>query len=260
MSYIEIPFQNLAVAGVFVALAIALSYLGRLGLEKTLVVASARTFVQLMAVGYVLRLIFDLEKWYWVVLMLAVMTLVAARSASQRVERPVPHLQKIMIGALFVALSTTLGVVAAFVLRLEKWYQPQYTIPIAGMIIGNAMNGAALAADRLSAEVRLRRREIEAMLSLGATWRRAAETCVRTAMRAALTPTVNTLMVYGIVQLPGMMTGQIIGGVEPVEAVKYQIMVAYMLAGAVAMSSNITVALACRQLFTRAHQLAEAAA
>ncbi len=258
-AYISIPYQDLAIAGGFVVLMLALSSIEKLQLGKSLTIGAVRTFVQLMVVGYVLKFIFDLDRWYWVLLMLVLMVLVAARSAAQRVERPVPHLLPIMIGAILIALVITLATVAAFVLRLEKWYQPQYIIPIAGMIVGNAMNGAALALDRLSAEVRLRRPEIEAMLSLGATWRQAAQVSLRTAVRASMIPVINQMMVYGLVQLPGMMTGQIIGGVEPVEAVKYQVMVAYMIAGAVAISSVLTVNFACRQLFTRAHQLSAAA-
>jgi putative ABC transport system permease protein len=258
--YIEIPYHDLAIAAGFVVLMLILSGIEKLRLEKSLTIGAIRTFVQLMAVGYVLKFIFDLDQWYWVLLMLVVMVLVAARSAAQRVERPVPHLLAIMTGAIFIALAITLTTVAAFVLRLDKWYQPQYIIPIAGMIIGNSMNGAALALDRLGAEVKLRRQEIEAMLSLGATWRQAAQVSLRTAVRASMIPVINQMMVYGVVQLPGMMTGQIIGGVEPVEAVKYQVMVAYMIAGAVAISSILTVNFACRQLFTRAHQLAEAPA
>src|SRR5947199_10091967 len=125
------------------------------------------------------------------------------------------------------------------------------------MILGNAMTGAALAVERLSSEIRARRLQIEAALSLGATSRQAADAAVRAAVKAALVPTINAMMVVGIVQLPGMMTGQILGGAAPEQAVRYQMVVMYMLAAAVALTSATATLLAYRASFTPAHQLRE---
>ena len=124
------------------------------------------------------------------------------------------------------------------------------------MIVGNAMNGAALAAERLASEMELRRGEVEAYLALGSTPARAAEAPVRRALVASLIPSVNGLMVVGLVQLPGMMTGQILAGQSPLLAVRYQIVVAFMLAGATAMTSAIVVLWYRKTFFTPSAQLA----
>jgi putative ABC transport system permease protein len=129
-------------------------------------------------------------------------------------------------------------------------------IPLFGMIVGNAMNGAALAAERLTSEMELRRGEVEAYLALGASPGRASAEPVRRALVAALIPAVNGLMVVGLVALPGMMTGQILAGSSPTLAVRYQIMVAFMLAGAVAITATALVLWYRRRFFTVAEQLA----
>jgi putative ABC transport system permease protein len=124
------------------------------------------------------------------------------------------------------------------------------------MIVGNAMNGAALAAERLASEIDARRGEIEAWLALGASPPHAAREASRAALRAALIPAVNGLMVVGLVSLPGMMTGQILAGQSPLLAVRYQLVVAFMLAGATAITSVAVVAWYRRSFFTAAEQLA----
>jgi len=257
VAYQSIGYPNLALAIGFVVLAVALARLERLGLEKALIIGSIRACVQLMAMGFVLVLVFEMDRWYHVVPVVILMIVVGSRSAYQRVERKLPELQSVMMGSIAVAVLAVMAPVVTVVLRLEQWYQPQYLIPISGMIIGNATTGCAVAADRLFAEMTLRRDEVEAMLCLGASWRQAARASIRAALRAGWMPTINAITVYGIVQLPGMMTGQVIGGVEPVEAVKYQVLIAYMLVGAVAISGYLTVRLACSRAFTRDHQFAE---
>jgi putative ABC transport system permease protein len=125
------------------------------------------------------------------------------------------------------------------------------------MILGNSLTGATLAVDRLTSEIRAHRLEIEAALSLGATARQAAEASVRAAVRAAMLPTINAMMVVGLVQLPGMMTGQILAGAPPDQAVRYQMVVMFMLSAAVALTSVIATLLAHRASFTPAQQLRE---
>jgi putative ABC transport system permease protein len=141
------------------------------------------------------------------------------------------------------------------VLRLQNWHNPRYLIPLFGMITGNAMNGAALAAERLGSEMEARRAEVEAYLALGASPARASADAVRRALAAALIPSVNGLMVVGLVTLPGMMTGQILAGASPLLAVRYQIVVAFMLAGAVAATAAIVVLWYRKRFFTAAEQL-----
>jgi putative ABC transport system permease protein len=138
---------------------------------------------------------------------------------------------------MLIGSGLTLVYVGAVVVRMDPWYNPRYLIPLFGMIVGNAMNAAALAAERLDAEMRNRRTEVEAYLALGASAERAAREPVRRALVASLIPTINGLMVVGIVSLPGMMTGQILAGASPLLAVRYQIVVMFMLASSVAITS-----------------------
>src|SRR6185295_16144408 len=132
--------------------------------------------------------------------------------------------------AMLIGSGLTLAYVTQVVLRVSPWYEPRYLVPLFGMIVGNAMNGAALAAERLDSEMTSQRATVEAFLALGATPARAAAEPVRRALGAALIPSINGLMVVGLVQLPGMMTGQILAGASPLLAVRYQVVVAFMLA------------------------------
>jgi putative ABC transport system permease protein len=143
------------------------------------------------------------------------------------------------------------------VIGLDPWYDPRYLIPLAGMIIGNSMTGAALAAERLAAEMRERREEIETALCLGATVRAASREAVRSAFRAALIPSINAMAAMGLVFLPGMMTGQILSGTEPITAVKYQIAVMCVITGSVAVTSFLILLQGYRAYFTPAHQFRE---
>src|SRR6266571_7881289 len=168
------------------------------------------------------------------------------------------HLSLARVGpgaALLVASGLTLLYISTLVVRVAPWYNPQYLIPLFGMIVGSTMNAAAIAAERLASEVVARQAEIEAYLALGATYQQASQQSVRQALRAALIPTVNGLMVVGIVTLPGMMTGQILAGSSPLMAIRYQIVVAFMQAGAVAITPTIVTLWYRRTFFTPALQL-----
>lgn len=253
---IELSWIDLALASALVLVAIALSRWQRLGLTRGFLIGTVRAVVQLVAVGYVLAFLFTTRRWYLVVLALLVMLVAATKTATDRQRSARGSLFGITGAAMLVGTGITLAYVDAVVLRLHPWYNPQYVIPLFGMIVGNAMNGAALAAERLTSEMELRRGEVEAYLALGAAPARAAAEPVRRALVAALIPAVNGLMVVGLVALPGMMTGQILAGSSPNLAVRYQIVVAFMLAGAVAITSTAMVLWYRRRFFTVAEQLA----
>ena len=156
-----------------------------------------------------------------------------------------------------IGTGLTLFIVVYVIIQVEPWYSPQYVIPIMGMILGNSMNGVALAIDRLTSEIREKREIIETRLSLGATSREAVSDIISSAVRAAMIPTINSLMTVGIVSLPGMMTGQILSGTSPIIAVKYQILVMYMIAASVMISSVLLVQRGYKQYFTAHHQFKE---
>lgn len=252
---VALDWRDLAVAGGLVLVAAGIARWQRVGLARGFLWGAVRAVLQLVAVGYVLEWVFATRRWSVVLLALVVMLLaatvtVAGRHRTERVPVGVLAGVSMLLGA-----GLTLVYVQALVLRVSPWYDPRYLIPLFGMIVGNAMNGAALATERLASEMRGRRAEVEALLALGATPARAAAEPVRLALRAALLPAVNGLMVVGLVTLPGMMTGQILAGASPLLAVRYQIVVAFMLAAAVAGTAVLVVLLYRRRFFSATAQL-----
>ena len=153
--------------------------------------------------------------------------------------------------ALTVSTAATLAYVIGVVVQVRPWYEPQYIIPIAGMILGNSMTSTAPAGERLQGELRARTAEVETRLALGFSGREAVQPLVRSALRAAMIPTVNGMMTVGLVQLPGMMTGQILAGSSPLVAIRYQIVVVFMQAAATALGSLVFGRLAAGRYLTR---------
>jgi putative ABC transport system permease protein len=252
---IDVSWLDLALAIGLILIAIGISCWQGLGLARDFVVGAIRTVVQLVLVGYVLIYIFALDRWYLVLTALLIMLAAASWTAVERQERPTRRLLGITGAAVLLGSGLTLLYVGAVVVRVEPWYNPRYLIPLFGMIVGNAMNAAALAAERLSGEMKMRRAEVEAYLALGAAPEDASREPVRRALLASLIPTVNGLMVVGIVALPGMMTGQIIAGASPLIAVRYQIVVMFMLASSVAITATCVAIWYRRTFFTDAAQL-----
>ncbi len=252
---LDLSLWQVGLAVLLVAVVVVVSARQALGLERDLVVGSVRTVVQLYVVGLILAVVFATARWYAVALILVVMTAVATQAAVARLRKPLPGGHWIAAAALTVSTAATLAYVIAVVVRVRPWYEPQYVIPIAGMILGNAMTSAALAGDRLQGDLRSRADEVETMLALGFSGREAVQPLVRASLRAAMIPTVNGMMTVGLVQLPGMMTGQILAGASPLTAIRYQIVVMFMLAVATALSSLIFVRLAVSRYLTGAHQL-----
>jgi len=148
-----------------------------------------------------------------------------------------------------------MAAIALFALvRVQPWYSPHYAIPLVGMILGNTLNGIALGLDRLGSELNARRAEVESLLALGATRWEAAREPVRQAIRTGMIPIINAMMVVGIVSLPGMMTGQLLAGVDPIQAVKYQIVIMFLIASGTALGTVGVVLLSYRRLFNANHQ------
>jgi putative ABC transport system permease protein len=253
----DISWLDLALASVLVLAAAGISLVERLGLVKGFLVGGVRAVVQLVVVGYVLVYLFTADRWYLVLLALLVMLVAATTTATQRLKRDRRRLTLIAGVGILAGAGLTVLYVDFIVIGVHPWYDPRYLIPLFGMIVSNAMNGAALAAERLAAEVDARRAEIEAYLALGASPAFATRTAARQALTAALIPAINGLMIVGLVSLPGMMTGQILAGQSPLLAVRYQIVVAFMLTGATALTSAIVVRWYRTTFFTASEQLAE---
>ncbi len=236
---------------VLVALAAGVSRWQQVDLERDMLIAVARGFVQLTAIGYALNLIFAGENKLWIGLVIAVMISVAGYTAGKRGEN-IPHSTVIALVAIATSAILTLGFL--IVLRVFP-FQARFIIPIGGMIIGNSMTATGLTMARLRDDIKLSRPQIEAALALGATSRQAARHQLRVALSTGMTPVIDSTKTVGLIALPGAMTGMILAGASPLEAVQLQIVVMFMLIGAAAFSSLSATFLTYRQFFSAAHQL-----
>ena len=237
------------------AIAIGLSIWQGLGLSKTLAIATVRTLVQLLGVGFFLSIIFATDNPLAILAVLAGMTAIAAAVARNRIDREMPRLLKWVLLAIFSSGLVTVTYVCLFVIRLDPWYSPQYLIPLSGIVLGNAMTAASIAGERLASALRNHRTDIETHLSLGATPKQAVVTYRKEAIKAGLIPTINAMMVVGLVTLPGTITGQILGGADPLIAALYQILIMFMLALATLIASLITTYGIMQKVFNPAMQL-----
>jgi putative ABC transport system permease protein len=252
---IALDFADLILALGFIVMAIGLSAWQGLGLEWQFLIAAGRSVLQLLVIGYLLGAIFAWQQPVVVLLFLGVMITIATVSAHNRIDKKLPQLWHWIWGAMFISTALTLVYTTWLIINPSNWFAPQYLIPLGGLIIGSAMNGAALAGERLRRTLQASRNEIETHLCLGASPQQAIAQYRRDAVRAGLIPTINTMMVAGLVQLPGILTGQILSGVSPEEAASYQILIMFMLAFATLITTLLVTIGITRQSFTSAAQL-----
>jgi putative ABC transport system permease protein len=224
---------DIAIAALLLVLDGVLSLVLHLALHRQLAVAGIRLVVQLVLVGYILRAVFALASPWATLGVVVLMVLIAGREVAARPEQRLGRFGNYAIGAVSVAAATFLTAVLALTtaIRPTPWYDAHYAIPLAGIILGNVLNGTSLALDSMLSGVVRERAAIEAQLTLGATFRTAIGGLVRVSVRRALLPTINTMSAAGIITLPGIMTGQILAGMDPLEAAKYQILLIFLLSG-----------------------------
>eukprot|EP00913_Durusdinium_trenchii_P035230 g32960.t1 len=228
----------------------------RLGLERSLLLAGVRTVVQLVLIGFVLEWVFKFDRWYVVVGLASAMTLIAGVTAAGRSKKNYAGMWINTVISVWVSAWLVTAFALFAVLRgIETWYQPQYVIPLLGMVLGNTLNGISLGLNTFTAALVNQRDEVDAMLALGASRWEAARGTVRESMRTGLIPIINSMMVVGLVSLPGMMTGQILSGTAPMDAVKYQIVIMFLIASATALGTLGVILLSYRRLFSKDHQL-----
>lgn len=254
---IDLSLWDLVTVYSLLLMSIGLAHLLKAGQSKDLFWSGLRMFVQLLVVGYVLHLVFSLETALPVLLILIVMVGFAVQTIGARVQTKMPHFYRVVGTAILFGCGGMTFFFCSLVIGLEPWYDPRYLIPLAGMVIGNSMTGASLAVERLAAEFRERREEIETALCLGSSVQVAAEPVVSSAFRAALIPSVNAMAAMGLVFLPGMMTGQILSGTEPLIAVKYQIAIMCVITGSVSLTTFLILRLGYRSYFTPYQSLRE---
>lgn len=254
-SVVPLSAWDLGIAAGLVLVAGIVSLSLGLRLERRLGLAAVRTIAQLLLIGYVLKAVFDISHPALVLLLMLCMVVAASRAAVQRSSRTIP-------GAMILAFITlvTSGLITTFtvtglIVRVDPWFRPQYTIPLLGMILGNGLTGISLCLDQLLETLAERRAEVESDLALGATKWEAAREPLADAVRRGMIPIINAMMVVGIVSLPGMMTGQILANSDPLDAVKYQIVVMFMIAAATSLGCIIMALMVYKRCFSTQHQL-----
>jgi putative ABC transport system permease protein len=241
---------DLALAASLVALDAGVSIALRLQLHRQLLWSAMRTVAQLTAVGFILRFIFSLNNPLATLAIVGVMGAIAAREMAARPARKLAGLAGLAISGATVALATLVTVLLALTtaIRPHPWYDPRYAISLTGIILGSVLNSGSVTLDGVVGGVWRERPAIEARLALGATFRVATRPLLREALRRGLLPIINQMSAAGLITLPGIMTGQIIAGMDPVEAVKYQILLMFLLAGASGVAALTVAELALRRL------------
>ena len=251
-----LPWTAVSIAASLILINGMISWQMRLGLGRRIVWSSARMTVQLMLLGLVLKQIFSMSHPFPVLVLAAVMTIVAGVAAVGRIDHRFPGIYRSAIISVWASSWSVTAVATLFVLRGDPWYSPQIVISLIGMVLGNSLTGISLAMDRFLDELTRRRDEVETMLSLGATRWEACQDIFASASRTAMIPILNTMSVAGVVSLPGMMTGQLLAGAPPTQAVRYQIVIMFVIAAAIAMGVITSLLLTFRRITTSSHQVA----
>jgi putative ABC transport system permease protein len=254
---ITLSAADLAIAAVLVLLLALLSIRMRTGIGGQLVIAALRTGLQLSLIGLVLKALFASSHPGWVALLSLVMLLIAGREVMMRQERRFRGWWGYAVGTVSMFLSSFAITLFALIVILgeQPWYAPQYAIPLLGMLLGNTMNGIAIAMDRLTQAAWEQRDIIEARLMLGERWDAAISEYRSKAIRGGMIPIINAMAAAGVISLPGMMTGQILAGAAPVEAVKYQILIMFLITTGTGLGTLAAVSIGARHLFDSRQRL-----
>lgn len=247
----SITITSLLLASSLIFVSLFFSYWQKLKLEKETIISVIRAVIQLVAVGFVLEYIFGLQNPVFTTLLLLFMMFNAAYNAAKR--------GKVIKGGFlisFVSIATgTIVTLSILVLSKTLKYEPYQMIPVGGMIISNSMIALGLCYKQLSSNFKNKREEVETKLSLGADLHPSSIEIIRDSIKTGMLPTIDSAKTLGIVALPGMMTGLILAGTPPMEAIKYQIMVTFMMLSTTSISSFMACYLSYRGFFNERKQL-----
>lgn len=254
---ITLTLTDIALASTLLLITVGVSAYLRLGLVKTLVIAGIRTVVQLSLIGLILAWVFARESMWQVLIILTIMTLIASISVKTRIKRPYQGL--LFDSTLSLALATGIITLIAMtvILNVSPWYRPQYIIPILGLILGNSLTAISLTTNELVNAMYDKQDLIKSRLSLSATPFESVHDLVKSAVLNGLTPTINSMLVVGLVSLPGMMTGQILAGADPTQAVRYQIVTMFFICAASTLSCTLSALLVVSRFFDGRGRLLE---
>jgi UDP-glucose/iron transport system permease protein len=251
MHVISLSAFDLSLAAILLLVLAFCSMKIGLGIERRIVISGLRMTAQLFLVGLVLKVLFANSSFWLVFCMSLFMLLVAGYEVWARqtckLRGGIGYL--ISTGSMFVSSFSVAFLALTVVVGVDPWYTPQYAIPMLGMLLGNTMNGVALSSDRLMTDMYNQRGMVEQRLLLGQSWQEASGDIRRDCMRVGMIPIVNSMAAAGIVSLPGMMTGQILGGSSPMDAVKYQILIMFLIAAGTGFGVITAIWLISRRLF-----------
>ena len=252
---IALSWWSVGIAAGLIFINALISWRLRLGLEKRVVWAAIRMSAQLALLGVVLHQIFSLSSALLVMMLAVAMTVIAGVSAVRRIEHRYDKIYPSAIFAVWISSWLMTAVTVLMIVRPDPWYRPHVLIPLLGMVLGNSLTGISLGMDRFLSDLRTRRDEVEMRLTLGATkWESCRDVFVASA-RTAMIPILNTMSVAGIVSIPGMMTGQLLAGAPPIQAVKYQIMIMFVIAAAIALGVMLSLGATFFHITTPQHQI-----
>ncbi|MAF50299.1 MAG: iron export ABC transporter permease subunit FetB [Rhodospirillales bacterium] len=257
MSFISLSALDIGIAALLLVMNALLSVILRLGLARQMLIAATRMVIQLLLLGLVLKVLFDLASPLFTSAMGLIMILFAGREVMARQSRKLTGWWAYGLGTtamLFAGTVVTLFALTTQV-RPDPWYEARVALPLLGMILGNTMTGIALGLDRLLTSTVRERGSIEARLALGHTITEAMSGVTRDALRSGLMPIINSMSAVGLVSIPGMMTGQILAGIEPMEAVKYQLLIMFLIAGGTTLGVLGAVLAGGRRLTDNRHRL-----
>jgi len=257
VNFIPLDNRDLMLAALLVIGNALLSWRLRLGVERQLAVAAVRTTVQLTLIGFVLKALFDAVSPLWTSVAALVMIAFAGREVKARQATRLRGWWAYGLGGASMLFAGTLVTIFALTTQLQPhpWYHPRYSLPLLGMILGNTMTGLGLALGTLNQSAVQAQAAIEAQLALGETAFHSMQPQMRTAIRTGLIPIINAMSAAGVVSLPGMMTGQILSGIAPGEAVKYQVLIMFLIAGATGLSVLLAVIASTWRLSDDRHRL-----
>ena len=254
---VSLPIERISLACVLIMILALTTWRADLRLARPLLIASLRLIIQLSLVGLILEYVFEINNFLLVTLIALVMLLVAGREVSVRQKYRVSGRWSYGIGtcSMFVSSFAVSIFGLAAIIRAESWWDPRYSIPVLGMLLGNTMTAVALSLDRFTTYVWEGRETIEAKLMLGHSSQEALKMISRDSLRAGLMPVFNSMAIAGIVSLPGMMTGQILAGNSPTDAVRYQIVIWLLIAVGCGFGSMLVVQMTSKRVFDERERL-----
>lgn len=242
---------SLTIASSLIIIPMIISYRENLGLGKEIIVSIIRAIIQLIIIGYILDTIFGIENLAFTIILVIIIIFNAAINTKNRGGQ----IKNVTVISFISIAIGTLITILVLVLSGSIKFTPNEIIPVAGMIVSNSMVAIGLSYRNLNTSFKNRRAEVEVKLSLGADIKESSKDIIRESIKLAIIPTIDSAKTLGIVSLPGMMTGLILGGVPPMEAIKFQIMVTFMILSSASISTLIATYLCYKDFFNNRKQL-----